>query len=58
MSPAVLISPIDQPGSKEKQDGKAEGEEEGRKICVDGDDIEFTGPLLVTFLRLQPISTT
>ena len=55
-SPAILISPIDQPGSKENQDGQAEGEEEGegRKICVDGDDIEFSGPLLVTFLRLQP----
>jgi len=52
-SPAILISPIDQPGSKENQDGQAEGEEEGegRKICVDGDDIEFSGPLLVTFLR-------
>ena len=55
-SPAILISPIDQPGSKENQDGPAEGEEEGegRKICVDGDDIEFSGPLLVTFLRLHP----
>ena len=55
-SPAILISPIDQPGSKENQDGQAEGKEEGegRKICVDGDDIEFSGPLLVTFLRLQP----
>ena len=55
-SPAILISPIDHPGSVENQDGQAEGEEEGegRKICVDGDDIEFSGPLLVTFLRLQP----
>jgi len=49
-SPTILISPIDHPGSMENQD-KKEGEEGGRTICVDGDDIEFSGPLLVTYLR-------
>ena len=38
----------------ENQDRK-EGEEGGRTICVDGDDIEFSGPLLVTYLRLEPL---
>ena len=54
-SPAILISPINQPVSEEKQvDGQqTEGEEKERKICVDGDDVEFTDPLMVTYLRLQ-----
>ena len=51
-SPAILISPINQPVSEEKQDGQAEGEEKERKICVDGDDVEFTDPLMITYLRL------
>jgi len=50
-SPAILISPINQPVSEEKQDGQAEGEEKERKICVDGDDVEFTDPLMITYLR-------
>ena len=53
-SPSILLSPIDQPVSMENRDGQAEEEGEERKICVDGDDIEFSGPLLVTYLRLQP----
>ena len=54
-SPAILISPINQPVSEEKQvDGQqTEGEEKERKICVDGDDVEFTDPLMVTYLRLR-----
>jgi len=52
-SPAILISPINQPVSEEKQDDgqQTEGEEKERKICVDGDDVEFTDPLMVTYLR-------
>ena len=52
-SPSIVISPINQ--VQAKPDGEAEGEDpdegEGRKICVDGDDIEFSGPLLVTYLK-------
>ena len=51
-SPAILISPINQPVSVEKPDGQAEGKEKERKICVDGDDVEFTDPLMITYLRL------
>ena len=48
-SPAILISPIVQPEREEQEN--VVNEEEGRKICVDGDDIEFSGPLMITFLK-------
>jgi len=48
-SPAILISPIVQPEIEEQEN--VLNEEEGRKICVDGDDIEFSGPLMITFLK-------
>merc|ERR1712013_686511 len=47
--PALLISPIVQPERGEQENEL--NEEEGRKICVDGDDIEFSGPLMITFLK-------
>ena len=58
-SPAILISPRGAEAGVGEGEGVTEGGEGGaaekeKLICVDGDNIELSGPLLIRYIKVFP----